>query len=169
MIYALNFLVLIVLSALELSVLPHFRIFGIVPLLVPFFILMLTYFRKGVEPFLLAAVAGIFFDLFSIYPFGFYLIFFMIIAAIIRIIFHEGMKTMPFLHFLVMSVMLCVVFYGAQIVMLLLSGATIKVSQITHLAVSLFVNEIYAILLYAILVWYFDKLLEWTPKARNFL
>lgn len=169
MIYALNFLILIILSALELSVFPHFRIFGVIPLLVPFFILMLAYFRKGVEPFLLAAVAGIFFDIFSSYPFGFYLIFFMSVAAIVRIFSHEGMKTMPFLHFLIMSIMLCATFYGAQVALLFLGGATIKLSQISYLAVGLFVNEIYAILLYAVLVWYFDKLLEWTPKARNLL
>lgn len=169
MIYILNFLVLIILSALELSVLPHFRIFGVVPLLVPFYILMLAYFRKGVEPFLLAAMAGIFFDIFSLYPFGFYLIFFMSIAAIIRIFFHEGMKSMPFLHFLIMSIALCVILYTAQIVFLALNGTAIEFSQSGILALGLLVNEIYAILLYAILAWYFGKLLEWTPKARNLL
>lgn len=169
MIYALNFLILVVLSALELSIFPHFRIFSVVPLLVPFFILMLAYFRKGVEPFLLAAVAGILFDAFSIYPFGFYLIFFMSIAATVRIIFHEGMKKMPFLHFLIVSIILCVVFYAAQITFLFIGGATVKFSQTATLALGLLVNEIYAILLYAVLAWYFDKLLEWTPRARNLL
>ncbi|MBW6432110.1 hypothetical protein K0A96_02905, partial [Patescibacteria group bacterium] len=91
--YILNIIVLLLLSLLTLGFLPTVSIANTVPLLPLFFIIALSYFRKGFEPIILAAMAGIFFDLYSAFQFGFYVIFFILIAVIIRVIYHEGINS----------------------------------------------------------------------------
>jgi hypothetical protein len=92
--YILNIIIILLLSLLTLGLLPTVSIANTVPLLPLFFIIALAYFRKGFEPIILAAaMAGIFFDFYSAYQFGFYIIFFILVAVIIRVIYHEGMNS----------------------------------------------------------------------------
>lgn len=158
MIYLLNIFVLTLLSVFSLSVLPHIRLFGVVPLMVPFFLITLTYFRKGFEPFILAAFTGFFFDLFSSYPFGFYLSFFLFLAVIVKSTFQEGMRSLSFWYYCLFSFLALLIFYGSQIGFLYFQGASLSAQIYKPLLSGLIVNAVCVILLYVFSGWYFDRL-----------
>jgi rod shape-determining protein MreD len=168
MIYILNFLVLSVMSFLTLSFFPSIKIFGVVPLLPLFFIITLSYFRKGFEPIILAAFFGIFFDIYSSYPFGFYLAIFLVTAGAVRYMYQEGMNTFSFMGFNLVAALAILLTLIAQIVLVLIGGAKLGTSLIMPSVAFICVNMIYAILIYAFSVWYFDKIsgLEHELKRR---
>lgn len=165
--YLINIVISLALTAFELNFLPHFRIFGVIPLLVPFFIITLAYFRKGFEPFLVAAVGGIFFDLVSSYPFGVYLLFFMLIASLVRFFFHEGLKSLPLGHFLIMVASVTLLFYVGQGIYLFSQGVSVSLSSWIVIFWGLSVNAVYAILIYAFSSWYFEKLSNLEHKLKR--
>jgi rod shape-determining protein MreD len=141
---------------LTLSFLPHLRIVGTVPLLPIFFIIPLSYFRKGFEPILLAALFGIIFDLFSSYPFGFYLSFFLFLALLVRFMFQEGMRTISFWYFMFLSFLSVAIYYLSQIGFLFFSGSKPTTETLMPVVWGVVVNMVCAILLYIFSEWYFD-------------
>lgn len=158
MIYLLNIFVLTVFSFLTLSFFPNLRIFGVVPLLPLMFIISLSYFRKGFEPIFLAAVFGVIFDIFSPYPFGLYLSVFLLAAGIVRFMFQEGMRTLTFGSYMLISGIVLSVYYLAQVVILYIQKATFS-SDIILATLSFFgVNLLCAILVYAFSGWYFESI-----------
>lgn len=158
MIYFLNIFTLAVFSFLTLSFFPHLRILGTVPLLPVFFIIPLSYFRKGFEPIFLAAAFGILFDLFSSYPFGFYLSFFLFLAVLVRFFFQEGMRTISFWYFMFLSFISIAVYYFSQIGFLYFTGIKPTTLTIMPIVWGVVVNLVCAILLYIFSEWYFDLL-----------
>lgn len=163
----LNVLVVILLASLELNFLPHIRVFNIVPLILPFYIITISYFRKGFEPFFLASLAGILFDFNSSYPFGTYLIFFLLITAVMKVIFPGEIKNLPFGHFMIMSVVVILTFYIFQSAYLLLSGTTLMWSSWPIFAAGIIINAIYAILVYIFSIWYFEKISDLEHKLAR--
>jgi hypothetical protein len=165
MIVFLNVIIVLLTALLTLSILPHFSIFFTVPLVPLFFLIPLVYFRKGIEPFLIAAGAGIIFDFFSGYPFGFYLGFFLLVSLIIRILFQEGMRSFTFLHYLILLSVSLVTFYLFQIIYLVSVGAPFAIMSLGVILAGLAVNIFCGILFYAFNNWYFDK----TREIGNYL
>lgn len=164
MIYLLNIFVLLVLSFLSVSFLPHLRILGALPILPIFFIIPLAYFRKGFEPLILAAFTGIFFDLFSTLPFGFYLVFFLALAAVIRYLFQEGMHHLPFGRYFLFVAIAIIVFEGAQLGFVL---NTVRAAIIWPVVAFLAVNFIFAIIFYIFVNWYFEFLFRLGDKLKR--
>jgi rod shape-determining protein MreD len=166
MIYLINFLVLTLLSFLTLSFIPH--LMGFAPILPVYFIILLSYFRKGFERLLLAALFGIVFDLFSSYPFGFYLIFFLGLAVLIRYMFQEGMRSLSFWFYFFISFFATVIFYLAQALNLYLNHTIFTFKALIPLGWGLLANIICVVILYIFSDWYFDNLnrLEDNLKRR---
>lgn len=165
MITILNILVLTVLSFLTVSLSPHFRIFGVVPILPLFFIIQLSYFRKGFEPLLLAALTGIFMDLFSPYPFGFYLALFLLTSVVVRYFFDEGMRKLSYGHFILISLSAISLYYLAQLGILWTEGVKPTFTAVLPVLYGLVVNGVFASLLYLFGLWYF----EWILKIEDVL
>lgn len=165
MITAINIAILAFLSFLTVSLFPHFRIMGVVSLLPLFFIIQLSYFRKGFEPLLLAALVGIFFDLYSPYPFGLYLALFLLTAAIVRYFFDEGMRQLSYGHFILISLSAILAYYISQFGLLWFEGVRPTLLSIRPVVWGLLVNGVFASLLYAFGLWYF----EWVIKVEDFL
>lgn len=168
MIYFLNIIIVLLFSFLTLSFFPHLSLLGAVPLLPVFFILLLTYFRKGFEPIILAALTGILFDFFSSYPFGFYLFFFMFLAVLVRFMFTEGLKTLSFWYYILLSFIALAVFYLAQIGYLY---ATAKISlswiSLVPVAYGLAVNGVFTLLIYAFSTWYFEFAKKYEDRLKR--
>lgn len=167
MVYLLNSLILALMSLLSLSVFPHLKIIGVVPLLALFFVIALAYFRKGFEPFLLAAFAGIFFDLYSSYPFGFYLALFLFFCALIRFMFQEGMRTLSFWYFFAMSLLGLLIYYLFQIGYLAFKDIKITVDFLWPVINGLLVNSVFVLLLYPFNLWYFDRVEMLEDKLKR--
>ncbi len=168
MIYLLNIFLAVLISFLSLSFAPHFRIFGTVPLVMVFFLIALAYFRKGFEPLAIAAFVGFFFDLFSPQPFGFYLLFFLLLVGVIRFLFQEGMKQFSFWYFLMLSLISVLIYYLAQYSILYVEGVRFETINFWPLMLGILVNIGFAIILYAPLERFFDwqKGLEYKLKRR---
>jgi rod shape-determining protein MreD len=167
--YVLNIIIILLLSLLTLGLLPTVSIANTVPLLPLFFIIALAYFRKGFEPIILAAMAGIFFDFYSAYQFGFYAIFFILVAVIIRVIFHEGMNSISLLRFLTLSGLSITFYFIIQLALIGLSDASIlSFEMIKSFGYLVVVNITWAFIMYFAVNWYFDKLkdLENFQKRR---
>lgn len=160
MIRALNILILFVLVILVLSVLPHFGIFFVVPLLPLFFIIPLTYFQKGVEPVLLSALVGAVLDLFTGYPFGFFLSLFLLVSLLVRLFFQEGMHRLSFWHYLMILGFSMLAFYAAQVIYFLVVRASLSWGIIKSIVFGLASNLIYGILFYVFANWYFEKTVD---------
>jgi rod shape-determining protein MreD len=144
---------------LTLNVLPHVKILGVVPLLPLFFIIALSYFRKGFEPLIIAALCGIFFDLFSSYPFGLYLILFLLVSSLVRYLFQEGMRNLSFWFFMLLSFFGMSFYYVAQLLMLFREHVTLSWGYLVPIGLGFLVNGVFAFLLYLFSEWYFDRLL----------
>jgi hypothetical protein len=158
MIYFINIFVIYILNLLTLSLFSNLRIFGVVPLIPLFFIISLAYFRKGVEPLLLAAFSGIYLDLFSSYPFGFYLSLFLFAVIVVRYMFQEGMRSLSFWYYFIVCSVTLSVYYLAQIGFLWFEKVKIGVNFIVPVFAGIAVNLICVILIYALANWYFDKI-----------
>lgn len=167
MVYLLNILVAYLVSQITLSVLPNLRIFGAYPLLPLFLIILLAYHRKGAEPLLIAAFIGIYFDIFSSYPFGFYTFFFLGAVYIVRYMFQEGMRTLSFWHYLVISAASVAIFYTAQLIFLYFEGAGFSLGAVRPVIAGLAINILCAILLYAPAEWYFEKIHSLEQKLKR--
>lgn len=167
MIYLINILTIIFFSLLSLSVFPYLKILGVVPLLVPLFLISLSYFRKGYEPFLLAAFAGFFFDLFSSYPFGYYIFFFLFVSVIVKIMFQEGMRTLSFWYYFLLSSFSLFIFYSSQLVFLYFEKANFTVELLYPILSGLVVNLVCVILLYIFSDWYFDRIASLEDKLKR--
>jgi cell shape-determining protein MreD len=141
---------------------------GFSPILPVYFIILLTYFRKGFEPLLLAALFGIVFDLFSSYPFGFYLVFFLGLAVLIKYMFQEGMRTLSFWFYVFISLFATVLFYLSQALNLFLNKVPFTPKALVPLGWGLLANMVFVILLYVFSDWYFDSInrLEDNLKRR---
>lgn len=168
MIYLLNILLAALISFLALSVAPHFKIFGVIPFVMVFFLIALAYFRKGFEPLAIAAFAGFFFDLFSSLPFGFYLLFFLLLVGVIRFLFQEGMKQLSFWYFAVLSLIVVLIYYLAQYLILYIQGVRFETINFWPLMLAILVNAGFVIILYVPLERFFDwqKGLEYKLKRR---
>lgn len=167
MIYILNFLVMIFLSFLSLSFLPNLKILGVSPILPIFFIISISNFRKGFEPLLLSAFFGIIFDLYSSYPFGMYLMIFLLISSAVRYMYQEGMKTLSFQSFSIISFITLLGTLILQIIFIYLNDIVINESFIPPSLSFLLVNMIYAILIYVFSVWYFEKIVIIEDKLKR--
>ncbi len=158
MIYLINFLLMLVLVFFSISFLPSLRILDATPLIPIFFVIALSYFRKGFEPLLLAAFSGIIFDFISPYTFGFYTFLFLGSVLMVRIMFQEGMKELGFLNYILWCSVIIVVYTIVQIVLLYIEKIEIDVSILEPTITTLITNILSALLLYFGLVWYFDKI-----------
>ncbi len=167
MIYILNFLMMIFLSFLSLSFLPNLKIFGVAPILPIFFLVALSNFRKGFEPILLAAFFGIIFDIYSSYPFGMYLVIFLLISGAVRYMYQEGMKTLSFQSFSIISFIALVGTITTQILFIYFDKVIIDKSLIIPALSFLLVNMIYAILIYVFSIWYFEKIVSLEDKLKR--
>ena len=159
MITAFNIAILAVTTFLTLSFFPHFKIFGAVPLLPLFFVIQLAYYRKGFEPVLLAALTGLFFDLFSPYPFGSYFLLFLVTAGVVRYFFGEGLRALSFWHYLVITAAALILYQGAQLIYLATQGTKLTTGVLLPSVAYLSVNLVFAMLLYAFGLWYFEYVL----------
>jgi rod shape-determining protein MreD len=157
MVTILNILILLITAILSTSFLPHFRIFLVIPLLSLFFIIQLTYHRPGFEPLLLAAAAGIYFDLFSPYPFGFYLILFLATAGLVRYLFQEGMRILSFWRYMSIAAIALACYLGAQLIQLKVIGLYFGNEAVVPVLAAILVNLLFAALMYPLGIWYFDK------------
>jgi len=168
MIYLINIAIAAVLSFLSLSFFPYFKIFGVVPLFVIYFIVALTYFRRGFEPFAMAAFVGIFFDIFSPNPFGFYLTIFLLAAGIVRYIFPEGMNRLSFWYYGGVCLGIVLIYLLAQYGILYMEGVRFEIINFWPLMLSLLVHAFFVIIFYVALEHLFDweKSLESKLKRR---
>lgn len=169
MAYLLNILVILLLGIFNFSLLPSFSIFNVVPLLPLFFIIALTYFRKGVEPILLAALAGVFLDFSSSYGFGLYLSLFLGTAVLVRLFFQEGMTELSFISFLAFSLSGLTVYFSLQIFLLYRAGVDLSFTPLIQPFVSfMVVNLVFILIFYPLNTWYFEKIkvLENYQKRR---
>ncbi|MDD3480635.1 MAG: rod shape-determining protein MreD [Patescibacteria group bacterium] len=158
MIYILNILIVFLLTVINVSFLHQVEIFGVTPILPLFLVVALTYFRKGFEPLMLAAFAGFLFDLFSANPFGFYIILFLSVSALIRFLYQEGMKEMTFAGFWIFSLIGITTYYVAQILIIYLNDGYLDIGSIFFRFITvLLVNAAWGLVLYFLSNWYFDK------------
>lgn len=167
--YLFNIIIILLLSLLTLGLLPTVSIANTVPLLPLFFIIALAYFRKGFEPIFLAAMAGIFFDFYSAYQFGFYVIFFILVAVIIRVIYHEGMNSISLARFFIICVLSITFYFLLQLALIGLSDVSIlSFEMLKSFGYLVVVNIAWAFIMYFAINWYFDKLkdLENYQKRR---
>lgn len=167
MITFLNIAVVFLLSVVSASIFPHLRIFGVAPILTLFFIIQLSYFRKGIEPLLLAAAAGIFFDLFSPFFFGLYLILFLGVATLVRYFFGEGLRTLNFGHYITISALALLFYMGSQLAVLLTHGIKPGLNSLLPLGLGILINLIFAAILYFFGAWYFDKMLILEDRLKR--
>lgn len=169
MTYLLNILIMSILSALTLGFFPYLTVANTVPLVPLFFVILLTYFRKGFEPILLAAISGIILDIFSAYDFGFYILFFLFTAVLIRVIFIEGLKEVSFSGYMAISGGALFLYYLAQVGVLYLDDVSLEfVDLLLPLLYLVLVNGVWAVIMYFAGNWYFEKLkmLENYQKRR---
>jgi hypothetical protein len=161
----LNILVVLVLTIIGVSFLPSITGSGITPLLSLFFIIGLTYFRRGFGPILLAAISGILMDFFSASFFGFHLGIFLLVAVLIRFLFQEGMKELSFGHYLGISAAALVVYFGLEIASLAALESNITVPGILKPFLGFFTaNILCAVLVY----WFNTKYFEVTKKMEYY-
>jgi cell shape-determining protein MreD len=168
MIYLLNILVAFILSLLTLSFLPVVLPFNMAPLLPLFYLIGLTYFRKGFEPILIAAITGIVLDFYSSFGFGLYLGLFVGIAVVIRLFFQEGMKEMSFGAYLLFSISALLTYFSLQIGLLYMKGVITSGDVWVKLLIFLLGNVVFMALIYPFNNWYFEKIkkLEDVQKRR---
>lgn len=143
---------------MSLSFIPSLGIFKAGPLLPLFFIIALSYFRKGFEPLFLAALSGFIFDFFSSYPFGFYLILFLGASLVVRIMFQEGMKELSFYFYLILSVIFLFIYSITEVIIMYLSNVPISVNIFMPILQTIIINITFSFFLYFGIVWYFDKI-----------
>jgi cell shape-determining protein MreD len=155
------------LNILTLSLFPGLRVLGIIPLTPLFFIIALAFFRKGFEPLLLAALSGVYLDMYSSYPFGLYLVLFSFSVVAVRYMFQEGMRTLSLWYFLIVCMAAYFAYNVTQVVFLLADKVSIGVSAIYPILVGTVVNIICAILVYVSSNWYFDKLDVLADKLKR--
>lgn len=165
--YILNILVLYLTSLLTLSTFPNLRIFGVIPLLTLYFVIALAYYRKGFEPILLAALAGIYFDIYSSYPFGLYFFLFTISALIVRYMFQEGMRSLSFWYYLVICGISLFAYYLFQIIIMYLNKVELGTNLLFPIFSGIAVNLVCVILVFAFSNWYFDKLTTFENKLKR--
>jgi hypothetical protein len=167
MVTLLNIIILALTSILSVSFLPHFRIFLVIPLLSLFFIIQLTYHRPGVEPLLLAAATGIFFDLFSPYPFGFYLVLFLLTAGSVRYFFEEGMRILSFWRYMSISLIVLIGYMSAQLIFLRAGGTNFGTEALLPVLSTLGVNLAFAALMFPLDSWYFEKVIVIEDRLKR--
>ncbi len=169
MVYLLNILIIFALSALSLGLLPYLSAGNTAALLPLFFVISLSYFRRGFEPIILAAFSGLILDIFSAYQFGFYLLFFLATAAVVKIAYSEGLKEVSFGRYLLLAVLTILPYFALQVLLLRLADVSVD-----YLLLPL--PFLYLIgfglltggLMYYFSSWYFDKVkvLENYQKRR---
>lgn len=168
MIYFANILIIFLLTTFTVSMWPALTATNTVPLLPLFFVIGLTYFRRGVEPLLLAAIAGIILDLYSAYPFGMYLGIFLAIAGLIRIFFYEGLKEMKLSTFTFLCMLGILTMNLAQALMLAIDKVTIEAGTFALLAArSILLNLVFVIPLYLAINYYFDKIKKYENYRKR--
>jgi rod shape-determining protein MreD len=167
MIYTLNILIVFILTSLSLSFFPNLAIFGVAPLLSLFFVILLAYFRKGVEPLILAAFTGIYLDFFSPYPLGLYLMLFLLVAAFVRYFFGEGMNRLSFWYYIAITEFSLLVYYSAQLIFLWTEGVLPKLGDLWPVIIGLLVNSVFAIIVYAAGLRYFDWVTATEDKLKR--
>jgi rod shape-determining protein MreD len=167
MTYFLNILVLTTLSLFSVSSVPYFSVLHVIPMLSLFFIVGLSYFRDGFEPIILAALVGLFFDLTSVNPFGFYLVLFLSAAALVRYLFQKKMNSLSFWRYYLICGIFVTVGYMAQIVILYFSDVTINFMSFRPLIYSILLNTIFIFAMYFFVEWYFDKMIRIEDKLKR--
>jgi cell shape-determining protein MreD len=166
--YLLNLIIIFLLSALTIGFFPYISPVNTVPLLPLIFLIPLAYFRKGFEPILVAALAGLFFDLYSAYQFGFYIIYFLMVVAIIRVLFHEGLNHISFALFTTIILSAISALFVIQSVIVYLGEASLKITDVLFsFGYLVVINFIAASLIYLGINWYFDKLKELEINSRR--
>lgn len=167
MVYFLNILIIFLLTVFNVSFLHIVEIFGVTPLLPLFVVVALTYFRKGFEPLMLAALSGFILDLFSANPFGFYIILFLSVAALIRFFYQEGMKEMTFMGFALFSFIGILGYYLAELLIIYFSDGYLDIKNIfLKFLTVLLVNAAWGLVLYFLSVWYFEKTKQIENKMK---
>lgn len=163
MIYLINILIVSLVSFLTLSFLPYFKIFGIVPILPIGLFLIFAKYRKGTECFILASFSGMFFDLYSPQPFGFYLILYTLTVLIVKSLYKEGYSNLPFGYFLGLSLLVLVLYYLSQPLVLLARGHEIHIENLILIPVAIIVN----LLFFSILYWPLSRFFEWQYEIES--
>ena len=153
-------------SALTFGFLPYIKILNVTPFILLYFIVLLTYFRKGFEPILIAAISGIIFDIFSSFGFGFYTLYFLIAAIVIRLLYQEGMREISLFRYLVIILSLLALHYIGKVALLYFDKGSIDLSlYILPMVYFLLINTAFATVFYPINNYYFDKL----KQLENYL
>lgn len=166
--YFFNILIIFLLSILTVSFFPYVSFGNTVPLLSFIFLVPLAYLRRGFEPIIIAALAGLFFDLYSAYYFGFYLIFSLILVSLIRVIFYEGMNHITLARFLTITFLAFSLLFIAQTLLLYFSDAHLNLASLVLPFVYLIVINLFsAFIMYLGINWYFDKLRDVEIKGRR--
>lgn len=165
MVSFLNFLVVFISVILSISVFPHFSAFLLTPIFPLFVIVALGYYRKGFEPFILAAIAGILMDLFTSYPFGAFLVFFLLVIAFLRNFFQEGMRTISFWYYFGFTLGFSLLAQLAEVIFHISNKGLISLNYLWYLAGFVAVTSVFSMLFYLFMTWYFEK----TEKLENYL
>ncbi|MBW6431794.1 hypothetical protein K0A96_01245, partial [Patescibacteria group bacterium] len=106
---------------------------------------------------------------YSAFQFGFYVIFFILIAVIIRVIYHEGINSISLVRFLILCSSSMVFYFIIQLALIGLTDISImSLQMIGSFGFLMVVNIIWAFIMYFAVNWYFDKLrdLENYQKRR---
>jgi rod shape-determining protein MreD len=167
MVYLLNFLLLAILTFLTVSVFPYFRIFSVVPMLPVMFLVLAAYFRKGFEPILLAAFAGLVLDFASGSPFGFYLAALLLGAGIVRFVYEEGLKYFPIGFYLLYTALTLIILYAAQVAYVWIDRGVIIWNDLYSLLWAVLLNLIFAIIVYVPGERYFDYASQLETKLKR--
>ena len=162
-----SILIVIILSLLGLSFVPSVTGLGVAPLLSLFFVIGLTYFKKGAGPILISALSGLILDFFSSSPFGLHLGLFLMVAVVIRLFFQEGMNELPFGHYLAISAGALVAYFAADALFLYFLGGGIKILELLIPFIKFtVVNLVGCLLVYAFNVKYFDSIMKFEHNRR---
>jgi len=159
MIYILNFFVLLFLSIITVSFLPHLLPYSLAPILPLSFIVIFSYLRKGFEPVILAAFSGFFLDIFASANFGVYTIIFLLTAVFIRVVFHEGMKRISFFRYITINtIVLLVLFLTELLILFFLEVPIVSISTLASFGRFFLFNLLGATALYWLVIKYLDKI-----------
>lgn len=166
--YILNAFILFFLSILTIGLFPYVSFYNTVPFLPLSFVLAISYFRKGFEPILLSALAGLFIDVFSGYGFGFYTIFFLVSAVTVRTIFHEGLNHISFIRYTIINIIAFATLFLVQVMGLYLEKSEFELfSLILPFLIFVIINLLGSFVLFFGINRYFDKLIELDLRRRR--
>lgn len=158
MIYFLDTIVNFFLTLLNLGGI-HFEVFGVLPMLSLFYIIALTHFRSGFSPYAQASLSGILLDIFSSGFFGKYLIFFLILVSLEKIMYKEKLSELNINNYYPLVGLGLALIYWSDVAFLKFQGVEVSFLEVLgSFLVFVMVNALWSMMMYFIFKFYFDKI-----------